>query len=49
MKCAKRLRKELQVVEINGNIHNQDWVQGPGTQKTVTQKTMTQIDITVTL
>ena len=31
-----------------GKIHNQDWLHGPGTQKTVTQKTMTHFDKTVT-
>ena len=30
----------------DGNLHNQDWVQGPGTRKAVTQKFMTCIDIT---
>ena len=33
---------------ITGKIHNQDWVQGPGTRKTVNQKTMAHFEETVT-
>ena len=35
---------DFKTQESLDNIHNQDWVQGPGTQKTVTQKTMTNFD-----